>query len=512
MSRHIAPANEEFLVAWITSNSSQTNAAKKHFDRIYGEPTRKAARDTNRYTLGAMGDHQVVLTELPEGDNEPHLSAAAEAVGGMMRTFDRIRVALFIGTGSGVPDSEHDVRLGDVVVSTSGATQLDYDTSVNAIAFRSAGEVVRAPECVKTAAKELVGRYQTSANALALAILRATEGVAPHQRPGDEFDILYKPSSTHVEIVDEPCSVSCGTDKSKLKARPQSRRKDEDKVVVHLGSIASSHIPIRDPDVRDKLASGGHVLCFDTEAAGLMNTFPYLLIRGIADYADTHSSRMWRGYAGAAACAYARHLMHVLDKEDVKEVDTIEAIAERATKHCPCPAIPSPRSSPPTRTGMGADSAKSNPVPQNTRYQELVGHFLKSEIDTAIRRDRKDLEADLAKLVGVTSEISGYGERMRPLAVELERFQTKWRITQPSLREGRKGAAGHRLENWQKMRHSTGLSSQARFFGLQNELVAFSNGTVLDKDVGYASLQRCLWSVWRVMEYMGLAEDVKFKS
>lgn len=508
----MAPANEEFLVAWITSNSSQTNAAKKHFDRVYGGPAHKAARDTNRYTLGEMGDHRVVLIELPEGENKPHLSAAAEAVGAMMRTFDRIRIALFIGTGSGVRDSEHDVRLGDVVVSTSGASRLDYHASVNAMAFRSAGEVVRAPECVKTAAKELAGRYQTSANALAVAILRATEGVAPHRRPGDEFDILYKPSFAHVESDDEPCSVSCGTDKSKLTARPPLRRIDEDKVVVHLGSIASSHIPIRDPDVRDKLASGGSVLCFDTEAAGLMDTFPYLLIRGIADYADTHGNRMWRGYAGAAACAYARHLMHVLDKEDVKEVETIQAIAERAARHCPCPAIPSSQSSPPTGTGMGDGSVKSSAVPPNTRYQELVGHFLKSEVDTAIRLDRKDLEADLAKLVGVSSEISGYGERMRPLAVELERFQTKWRITQPALREGRRCAAGHQLEDWQKMRQSTGLGSQARFFGLQNELLAFSNGTVLDKGVGYASFQRCLWSVWRVMEYLGLAEDVKFKS
>ncbi|KAH7231071.1 nucleoside phosphorylase domain-containing protein, partial [Fusarium tricinctum] len=307
---------EEFLVAWITSNSNQTFTAKKYFDLLYGEPTRKAARDTNSYTLGKMGDHKVVLTELPEGEKKLPLLAAAEAVSDMMRTFNRIRVALFIGTGSGVRDGEHDVRLGDVVVSTNGAFQFNYDASVKAMAFHSTGEVVQAPECIKTAAKELVSRYQASTNALELAILRTTEGypnrkdIAFYRRPSNEFDILYNSNFTHVEMDDEPCYISCGNDKSKLKARPPSRGDDDDKVVAHLGSIASAYQSIRHPNVRDKLAREGNVLCFDTGAAGLINNFPYLLIRGITDYADTHSNSKWRGYAGAAACAYARHLMH----------------------------------------------------------------------------------------------------------------------------------------------------------------------------------------------------------
>ncbi|KAJ4116098.1 hypothetical protein NW760_008983 [Fusarium oxysporum] len=78
---------------------------------------------------------------------------------------------------------------------------------------------------------------------------------------------------------------------------------------------------------------------------------------------------------------------------------------------------------------MAEGNNKSGSVPQSTRYQELIGHFLKSEINTAIRQDRKGLEADLAKLVEANSKISGYGDRMMPLAVELERFQTKWQIT-----------------------------------------------------------------------------------
>ncbi|RSL48495.1 hypothetical protein CEP53_009520 [Fusarium sp. AF-6] len=45
------------------------------------------------------------------------------------------------------------------------------------------------------------------------------------------------------------------------------------------------------------------------EAAGLMNRFPCLIIRGICDYSGTHKNKVWQGYAAVAAAAYARHLL-----------------------------------------------------------------------------------------------------------------------------------------------------------------------------------------------------------
>ncbi|KAL4893070.1 nucleoside phosphorylase domain-containing protein [Aspergillus ambiguus] len=57
---------------------------------------------------------------------------------------------------------------------------------------------------------------------------------------------------------------------------------------------------------QDRLVSQQGIICFEMEAAGLMNTFPYLVIRGISDYADTHKNDDWQGYAAAAAAAYAK--------------------------------------------------------------------------------------------------------------------------------------------------------------------------------------------------------------
>lgn len=50
----------------------------------------------------------------------------------------------------------------------------------------------------------------------------------------------------------------------------------------------------------------------EMEAAGLMNDFPYLVIRGIYDYADSHKSKEWQGYTAAVAAAYAKELLLVV--------------------------------------------------------------------------------------------------------------------------------------------------------------------------------------------------------
>jgi hypothetical protein len=51
------------------------------------------------------------------------------------------------------------------------------------------------------------------------------------------------------------------------------------------------------------------IMCFEMEAAGLMDTFPCLVIRGISDYADSHKNKEWQEYAAAAAAAYAKELL-----------------------------------------------------------------------------------------------------------------------------------------------------------------------------------------------------------
>jgi nucleoside phosphorylase len=51
------------------------------------------------------------------------------------------------------------------------------------------------------------------------------------------------------------------------------------------------------------------------EAAGLMNNFPCIVIRGISDYADSHKNDRWQPFAAAAAAACAKEFLeHVQPK------------------------------------------------------------------------------------------------------------------------------------------------------------------------------------------------------
>jgi nucleoside phosphorylase len=63
---------------------------------------------------------------------------------------------------------------------------------------------------------------------------------------------------------------------------------------------------MRDAAQRDQVSAElGDVLCFEMEAACLMNNFPCPVIRGVCDYADSHKNKRWQAYAAgtAAACA-----------------------------------------------------------------------------------------------------------------------------------------------------------------------------------------------------------------
>jgi hypothetical protein len=59
------------------------------------------------------------------------------------------------------------------------------------------------------------------------------------------------------------------------------------------GVIASGNGLIRNTAVRDRMSRDVRALCVEMEAAGLMNDFPCIVIRGICDYADTQKNDAW---------------------------------------------------------------------------------------------------------------------------------------------------------------------------------------------------------------------------
>ncbi|KAK2051085.1 purine and uridine phosphorylase [Colletotrichum caudatum] len=66
------------------------------------------------------------------------------------------------------------------------------------------------------------------------------------------------------------------------------------------------------------LAAEKGVLCFEMEAAGLMNHFPCLAIKGICDYSDSHKNKEWQGFAAVMAAAYAMNILRQIPPNEIK--------------------------------------------------------------------------------------------------------------------------------------------------------------------------------------------------
>jgi hypothetical protein len=60
------------------------------------------------------------------------------------------------------------------------------------------------------------------------------------------------------------------------------------------------------------------------EAAGLVNDFHCVTIRGICDYADSHKNKRWQEYAAATAAAYAKEILGVVQTDRLPDQSTVD--------------------------------------------------------------------------------------------------------------------------------------------------------------------------------------------
>lgn len=143
-------------------------------------------------------------------------------------------------------------------------------------------------------------------------------GLKQYRFPGRDKDQLFISGYTHATESD--CSAC---DPTQVEER-LSRESDEP--MVHYGLIASGNAVIRSAKRRDELRDAWGVLCFEMEAAGLMDDFPCIVIRGICDYSDDHKNKVWQPYSAVAAAAYAKDLLRVIQPQEVESMEAITAI------------------------------------------------------------------------------------------------------------------------------------------------------------------------------------------
>jgi hypothetical protein len=109
----------DYTIGWICALQDELAAAQAMLDTEH-QNLSQDERDSNTYTLGEIGPHNVVLACLSVGTMGANATATAAA--NMLRSFPKIRFGLMVGIGGGAPkepsdDPIEDIRLGDVVVS-----------------------------------------------------------------------------------------------------------------------------------------------------------------------------------------------------------------------------------------------------------------------------------------------------------------------------------------------------------------------------------------------------------
>ncbi|KAL6887401.1 ankyrin [Trichoderma longibrachiatum] len=311
--------NDEYTVGWICAIVTEYVAAQAVLDELHGRPEGVSPASQSDFTLGRIGEHNVVIASLPFG--EYGTASAATVANDMSHNFPNIKARLMVGIGGGAPSNKHDIRLGDLVVSApcnghSGVMQYDFGKTVQDQPFQPTRYLDQPPMVLRTAMSGLAAQYEHRGHRIEEAvaeILRNSPRLQEkYSRPHESSDRLYSRTCVHPFNGGADCEVTCGD--NSLVVRPP--RRSGQRLVIHYGLVASSNQLMKDAVFRDHLSSQYDVLCFEMEAGGLMNQFPCLVIRGICDYSDSHKNKAWQGYAAMAAATYAKDLIKRLSPSD----------------------------------------------------------------------------------------------------------------------------------------------------------------------------------------------------
>ncbi|KAF3289684.1 hypothetical protein TWF970_003449 [Orbilia oligospora] len=322
---------ENYTVGWICSLKEEYEAACRMLDEEFEPIDIKlsiSAEDPNTYEYGRINGHYLVIGCLPGGRSGP-VSAATFATD-MNRSFPNLRFTLLVGIGGGAPTETRDIRLGDVVVSQpdmdfGGVVQLDLwkrlqgnggEDGNESRLFQRTGQLNSPPAFLLGAMPRILRFHNDTRrpDKLAEHIKPLINAIPELRRPPQSQDRLFRANYRH-QGVKETCE--CYREDQVIERPPRAESRE---FMIHYGTIASLNFPMENVVERDRCARDLRVLCFETEAAGLMNSTPCLVIRGISYYSDSHKNDQWNRYAALTAAAYAKELLITLRPVEVKEM------------------------------------------------------------------------------------------------------------------------------------------------------------------------------------------------
>ena len=321
------PAHDQpvFKIAIICALTSEAGMIESILDKDFGDEGVKLTRapgDQNVYTTGVINNHNVILAYMPGmGSNR-----AAAVAAGLRASFHGIEVAFVVGV-CGVaprhPKTKEEIVLGDCIVST---TVIQYDFGrQRPEGFERKNSNDNTVESGNAKIRSWISMLMTPRNRQRLTkrltenlkILQGKEENKAIKYPGAARDRLYQSSHVHkhrsggLEALgaghDDCDEVGC--EPEYIIRRSDATRSLEHLPKIHFGRFGSANTVMRSGVDRDNLTARDQIIAFEMEGSGVWDIFPTVVVKAGCDYADSHKSKEWQGYAASTAAACLKALV-----------------------------------------------------------------------------------------------------------------------------------------------------------------------------------------------------------
>ncbi|KAL4874922.1 purine and uridine phosphorylase [Aspergillus karnatakaensis] len=319
-SKQLLP--HEYEIGILCALSLEAAAVRGVFNEIYEEGFRKASNDTLSYTTGKIGRHHAVLGHMA-GVGKAQAAVSAQ---NLRSSFSALKLVLLVGICGGVPavdpERDPDIALGDIVIGKN-VVQIDLGkqypgqfvrkTNVEDNLGRQSLEVRTFVEKLESCKARL--EKATTQN---LTALLQKSGFGQSKYPGVHEDKLFDPNYLHKHHHAQSCECaqpqgSCDRARDSTCEQLGCRSKyliprdppgpSLQQPAIFFGSIASCDTVMKSGQHRDDVAAREGIIAFEMEGAGLWDSLPCVIVKGVSDYADSHKNQAWQAHSAAVAAA-----------------------------------------------------------------------------------------------------------------------------------------------------------------------------------------------------------------
>ncbi|KAI4850718.1 purine and uridine phosphorylase [Aureobasidium sp. EXF-8845] len=322
-------SRDDFRVAIICALPLEAAAVLDLFDQRYdkdGSKYGKQEGDTNSYSTGCIGRHDIVLAHMPGIG----IYSATSVALNIRLSFKEVNLALVVGVCGGAPVKQP-IILGDVVISNSVVecyTGRHYSDGVQA--RKGLVDTLGRPN---HEIRGLLSKFQVPLirreleDELQQNLTELCSKNNTLRYPGVEHDRLFAASYRHMHrrgtstreclciisqsTSDPVCSdalesgcdeLDCDTNAPENPSRRMRLASGFPTPRIHVGTVGATTV-MKSGEHRDIMADENNIIAFEMEGAGVWEVLPCVIIKGVCDYADSHKNKKWQDYAAATAAS-----------------------------------------------------------------------------------------------------------------------------------------------------------------------------------------------------------------